>query len=65
MDSKAVFQAKEVNPVSSTWRVSGEFGISHSSVVHHLHDLGKSIWSCQILLHVTIVSLNAKTFDSL
>ena len=43
VDSEAVFQAIEANPKSSTRKVSGELGISQSSVVRRLHDLGKSI----------------------
>ena len=45
-DSEAVLQTIEVNPVSSTQRVSGKLSISQSSVVCHLHDLsGKRIRS--------------------
>ena len=43
---KAVLQAIDANPVSSTWRVSGELGILLSGVVCQFHDLGNSIWSC-------------------
>ena len=32
MDSKAVLQPIEINPVSSTWRVSGELSIQQSNV---------------------------------
>ena len=42
MDLKAMLEAIEVNPVSSTWRVSGKLDISLSSVVYHIHDFGKS-----------------------
>ena len=42
MDSEAVLQVIEPNPVSSTRRVSGELCISLFSVVHYIHDLGKS-----------------------
>ena len=62
MDSKAILQAIEANPVSSTQRVSGKLRISQSSVVHHLHDLSKSIWSCWIMLHISKI---LQTFDSL
>ena len=41
------------NPVSSTQRVSGELGISQSSVVCHLHDLDKSSQNYWIELHIT------------
>ena len=54
MDSKAVKQ----NLVSSTQRVSGEFGISKSSVVCHLHDFGKSSQRCGIVLHITNILQN-------
>ena len=33
----------------STLRVSHELGISQSRMVLHIHNLGKSIWSCQIV----------------
>ena len=46
MDSGSVLKPIEANPVSSTWRVSGKPRLSQSSVVHHLHNLGKSILSC-------------------
>ena len=42
MDSEAVLQTIEADPASSTQNVSGELGISQSSVIRHLHDLGKS-----------------------
>ena len=58
VDSKAVLKAREANLVSSTWRVSGEFDISPSSVHHYLHDLGQSIQSCQIVPHVTKILQN-------
>ena len=32
MDSEAILQAREANPTSSTWRVSGELNISQSIV---------------------------------
>ena len=47
LDSDAKLQVKETNPASSTWGVSGEIGISQSSVIHHFHNFGKSIKSCQ------------------
>ena len=46
MVSKAWLQAIEANPASNIWRVSGELGISQSSMVHHFHDLSKNKWSC-------------------
>ena len=52
VDSEAVLGAIEENPVSCTWRVSGELGIPQSSVVCYLYDHGESIWNCQIVLQV-------------
>ena len=60
MDSEAEFQAIKPNPVSSIGRVSGELGISQSSVVHHL-DIGKKFWSSKVFPHLTKMS---KTIDS-
>ena len=56
--SKAVLQAIEVNLASSTWRVSGELGLSLSSVVCYLHNLSKSIQSCKIVPYVTKILEN-------
>ena len=53
MDSEIVLQSMKANPASSTQRVSGEFDMSKSSVVLHLHDLSQSILSCQIMPHIT------------
>ena len=36
----------KVNPASSTWRVSGELGISQTSVVCNFHNLSRKIQSC-------------------
>ena len=44
------------NPASSTERVSGELGISQSSVIRHPHDLGKCIRSSRIIPFVTKIS---------
>ena len=55
IDCKAMLSAVEVNPVISTQRVSGEFGILQSSVVHHFHDYSKS---CPIVPHVTKILQN-------
>ena len=41
--------ALEENSVSNTGRVSGELGISQSSVVYYCHDFGKRNQSCQIV----------------
>ena len=51
VDSEALLQTMEANPVGNTRRVSGEFSISLSSVVHHLHNLSKSISSSRIVFH--------------
>ena len=52
VDFEAMLQAIEANPVSSILRVSGELSILQSSVVHHLHNSGKSICHSQIVPHV-------------
>ena len=57
-DSEAVLQAIETNPVSSIWRVSGVVGIPQLTVVHHLHDRGKSFWSSRIEPYVTKILQN-------
>ena len=41
VDVKAVLLAIRANLANSTWRASGEFGISQSSVIRYLQDLGK------------------------
>ena len=46
-------KAIEANPTSSIQGVSDELGILQSNVVHHLHDIGKSIQSCWIVPHIT------------
>ena len=46
VDSKAVLQAIEENMVSNIQRVSGELGISESSVFN------KSIWNSRIVPHI-------------
>ena len=46
VDSKAMLQTIDANPMSSIRRVSGEFGISQSNVVHHLHELCKGVHIC-------------------
>ena len=45
MDSEAVQQVIDINPVSSTQKVSGKLGISQSSMVCHFYNQGKSIQS--------------------
>ena len=47
----AMLQIIEANPVSSTWRVSGELSISQSTVVCHFH-FSQSTQSCLIVLQV-------------
>ena len=56
--TKTAFQAIAANLVSSTWRVSGNLGISQSNVGHHLCNLSKSIWSRQIVPHITKILQN-------
>ena len=60
VDSETMLPSIEVNTVSSTQRVSGELGISQSSEVCHLHNLGKGSRpaNCLILLKY------CKTFNS-
>ena len=58
VDSLAIFQAIETNPVSSALRVSGELGISQSSGVCYPHNFGKSIQSCQVVLYITKILQN-------
>ena len=54
MDSEAMFQANEANPVYRNYRsVSGEFGISKSKLVCYFLNLDKRISCCQSLFHVT------------
>ena len=50
MDSETLIQSTKANPVSTIWRVSNGIRISESNVVHNL---GKSIWCCLIVLHFT------------
>ena len=58
VDSEAVLQIIGVNPARSTRRVSGVFGILQSSVVGHLHNIGKGIRSYRIVTHVTKIFQN-------
>ena len=55
---KEVLQIIETNLRSSIRGVSGELGISQSSVVHHLHDLCKSIQRCLIVPYMTEILQN-------
>ena len=56
VDPEVMLQTTEVN---STQRVSGELGILQSSVVCHLHDLGKRIRSCLTVPHITKILQNS------
>ena len=51
----------EANPANSTRRLSGEFSISQTSAVSHLHKLNKNIQSCQVYL---ILTKFCRIFDS-
>ena len=53
MDSVAVLQTTEANPVSCASRVSGEPGILQSSVVRLLYNLDKGIRNFGIVPHAT------------
>ena len=54
-----LIQVIESNLVSSTWRISDRLGILQPSVVHHLHNLSKSInKSCQIVPQVIKILQN-------
>ena len=55
MDSEAVLKAIEANLASSAWRVSGEFSISQSSVLHHLHILCKTWLALVFVIQITKV----------
>ena len=52
MVSKNVLQAREVNLLSSTQRVSGDLSNLQPYVVKNLNDFNKSIQSGQILPHM-------------
>ena len=58
VESEAMLQAIEANSTSSSRRESGKLSISQFRVVHHLHDLGKSIWSYRIMLCVAKILQN-------
>ena len=58
VDSEAVPQALEANPVSDNQRVSSELRISQFSVVHYFQNFGKSMQSCQIVFHITKIMQN-------
>ena len=53
VDFKAILHAIEATPVNSICRVLGKLIISQSSVVCHLHNPNKIIWSCCIVPHIT------------
>ena len=50
VDYVILLKAMEINSASSTRRVWSKLGISQSSVVRHLYDLCKNIWSCRIII---------------
>ena len=54
----AVLQAIEANTASSTQRVSSELSLLQSSIVDHIHNLSKNIWSCWIVSHVAKILQN-------
>ena len=58
MDSEAMISATEANPASHSWRVASKLGITHSSVVYYVEDLGRSIHSWQIVPHITKILQN-------
>ena len=58
VDSVVVPQARKVNPVSSTRKVSDEFSNFQSSVVRELQDSEKSTQKCRIVSHVTKILQN-------
>ena len=53
VNSKTVLQTITANLMNSIQRVSGELSISHFSEVQLFHSLSKSVWSLEIVLHVT------------
>ena len=58
VDSEAVLLVVNTKLASSIQRVSGDFDISLSSVVRHLHDISKSIRSWRFVPHVTKILQN-------
>ena len=64
MDFEAVFQALEAKVTCSIWNGSGELGISHSSVVSHLHNLGKHTGNCRIMSYLTKKNAKILTHQS-
>ena len=63
-----MFQAIEANPASSTRTVSGEHGISVSSVLYYLHNLGKIVYAlryqniAKLLIHPSIIGIMLNHF---
>ena len=55
MDFNAILKPEKTNAISNAQRVSGEPSIPLSSVVHHLHKLGKTIQSFWIVLIMKIL----------
>ena len=56
--AKSGAPSHKANPASNTQKVSGVLGVSQSSGLCHFLHLGKSKWSCQIVLHVTKILQN-------
>jgi histone-lysine N-methyltransferase SETMAR len=51
VDSDALRAAVEVNPGTSTRRLSDDLGVSQSTAVRHLHRIGKVNRSCRVVPH--------------
>ncbi len=51
VDSEALREAVEANPDVSTRRLSNDLGVSQTSVVTHLHRIGKVLRSCRLVPH--------------
>lgn len=51
VDSEALNAAVEANPCASTRRLSNDLGIPQTSVVEHLHRMGKVYRSCRLIPH--------------
>ena len=51
LDSKVLRQSVEANPATSTRRLSGELGISKSTIASQLHKLGKVNTRCREVPH--------------
>ena len=58
VDFKIGLKGIEANPASSTQRVLSEFGISQSSVAHHLLNPSESFQSCWIVPNIAKILQN-------